>query len=659
MKSTSLRFTELGLLMGDLGHESCLPDLLPSANYQNKNRFELDEFDEIYAAYGKLPNAYPYPQIGEYDRSLQPGLVKTAVLENEYLRAVFLPEFGGRLWQLYDKKVQRDLLFTNDCLRFSNLAVRDAWFAGGVEWNCGIIGHSPLTCVPIFVAELEADKDTPVLRMYAFERIRRVTYQMDFWLSSEQAALNARFRIANQTDELQPMYWWSNIAVPEYENGRILVPAQEAYSADGDRVFKVAVPEVNGVDISYYQDIPGQVDYFFNIPQSSEKYVAAVDAGGFGLLQQSTQRLQSRKLFSWGNNAGSARWQSFLSHEAGCYVEIQAGLGKTQYGCLPLAAQTTWEWSEVYSPLQLSAEQMDLPFAELSVQLATQLRAAGEATKVLSIGERFAKKQGKLIYPGNADAQLDNALRKDQGQQGLQTHLDFSSDDSKIKRWLIFLATGELEAPSAGSSPEYFVNGDIWLKKLRECARLPEQRNWYLYYQIGLLWLEKQELKRAKKALKSSLTFERNAWNLHALAVQYYLDAKPEKAVKRILEGFRFTPENLCYIKETLRLMALCQAFDQSVALIADLDETGKNDPRVQYYLAQALSESGRDEEAMAILEKNGGLEVPDIREGDLSIAKLWQKLHLALGKDPQAPIPQIFNFDAFAKESGETPLSL
>ena len=74
-----------------------------------------------------------------------------------------------------------------------------------------MIGHSPFTTAPLFTAVLEYE-GTPVLRMYEYERIRRVTYQMDFWLGEEDKFLNARMRIKNDTDEVVPMYWWSNIA---------------------------------------------------------------------------------------------------------------------------------------------------------------------------------------------------------------------------------------------------------------------------------------------------------------------------------------------------------------------------------------------------------------------------------------------------------------
>ena len=36
--------------------------------------------------------------------------------------------------------------------------------------------------------------------------------------------------------------WWSNMAVPEYEGGRIIVPAKEAFTNREDGVYKVDIP---------------------------------------------------------------------------------------------------------------------------------------------------------------------------------------------------------------------------------------------------------------------------------------------------------------------------------------------------------------------------------------------------------------------------------
>ena len=89
---------------------------------------------------------------------------------------------------------------------------------------------------------------------------------MDFWLEEGERFLNCRMRIVNEGTDVVPMYWWSNMAVPEYEGGRVIVPAERAFTYADGKVFKVDVPLVDGVDITDYQKIPRSVDYFFDVP---------------------------------------------------------------------------------------------------------------------------------------------------------------------------------------------------------------------------------------------------------------------------------------------------------------------------------------------------------------------------------------------------------
>lgn len=216
---SELRFEKIKIIGAELGEESCVPDLLGEHILQNSLKFRLDEKDEIYEEYGRRKNAYPYRQYNNYTREVKERVCEAAVLENRFLKAVFLPEYGGRLWELWDKKTEKNLLYTNDVIRFSNLAVRNAWFSGGVEWNIGVIGHTPYTTDPLYTAVTKTESGAPVLRMYEYERIRKVPYQMDFWLDEEDCFLNCRMRIVNESEDVIPMYWWSNIAVPEYEGG--------------------------------------------------------------------------------------------------------------------------------------------------------------------------------------------------------------------------------------------------------------------------------------------------------------------------------------------------------------------------------------------------------------------------------------------------------
>lgn len=517
---TELYFAEEVMRVSDLGGEASVPDLAGGLILQNQLEFHLSEEDEIFQGYGRRKNSFPYRQFSCYSRTLTDRTVKTVTLENEYLKAVFLPEFGGRLWRLYDKERGRELLYTNDVIRFSNLAVRNAWFSGGVEWNIGVIGHSPFTTAPLFVSVLEDENGTPVLRMYEYERIRGVVWQMDFWLGENDRFLNARMRIVNETDEVIPMYWWSNIAVPEHENGRIIVPAQKAFTYRDGGVYKVEVPMVDGVDISHYQNIPSSVDYFFEIPQNSPKYIAHVDENGCGLLQMSTGRQQARKLFSWGHKQGADRWQGYLTENAGRYVEIQAGLSKTQYGCLPMAPHTAWEWLERYGSVELEREEKGLSFEVLREKLTGRIAGMREFTEmeaVLSATKRLAKAESSVVLQGNGFGALKNAERKWAGLPALSTHLDFGAVPAAQKGWIEFLESGIFMEADADCAPECFLNDELFFERLKATAEQNED-NWYAHYQFGLFWFQRENYEEAQREFERSNLCRENAWAWHGAA---------------------------------------------------------------------------------------------------------------------------------------------
>ena len=156
-----LEFKKRSIRAASPGETGSVPDLLGELILQNQLEFNLGEEDEIYEGYGRRPNAYPYRQYNSYTRKISEREIQTAVLENDFLKAVFLPEYGGRLWELWDKKSGRNLLYTNDVLLFANLAVRNAWFSGGAEWNIGVIGHSPLTTELLYTAVTETEQKAP------------------------------------------------------------------------------------------------------------------------------------------------------------------------------------------------------------------------------------------------------------------------------------------------------------------------------------------------------------------------------------------------------------------------------------------------------------------------------------------------------------------
>lgn len=638
-----LRFETMKIQGADLGPQSDAPDLLGEHILQNHLEFHLDEEDEIFEGYGRRKSAYPYRQYNCYTRRLEEREIKTAVLENQYLKAVFLPEYGGRLWELWDKTTGKNLLYTNDVLRFSNLAVRNAWFSGGVEWNVGIIGHNPYTTCPLYTAVTEMKQGIPVLRMYEYERVRKVPYQMDFWLGEEDRFLNCRMRIVNESSEVVPMYWWSNIAVPEYEGGRIVVPADKAFTFGDGVVSKVTLPIVKGIDITDYKKIPLSVDYFFDIPEEKPKYIANLNKEGYGLLQVSTKRLRSRKLFSWGNQGASDHWQEFLTDKAGRYVEVQAGLGKTQYGCVPMAPHTAWEWMERYGPVQMACTGAERSHEERERELTaslTEARIPERMEKLLKETKELAKKQAKLIFPGSGYGAL--------AQRGsLSGHLAYELSSDSLKKWQRFFQEGTLHQPKAQDSPDEFLIDKENLEFLVDTLQSKNRENWYAYYQAGIGYFSEEDYKNAEKALVRSWDMEANPWACHGIACICLLAQRHEETAAWISKGLEMKMDNVSYIKEGFKILSLCGAYEALQQFFERLDSEKQRVGRLRFYYISALHQLGEDEKAYQLLEENGGLMLADVREGEDSIAQLWSELYENLYSQKRA-VPFRYDFKAF-----------
>lgn len=649
-----------------LGPAASVPDLLPRAGSGSRTLFFLDEDDEIYEGYGKLATSYPYRQYTCYGRTLKKMEMDTAVLENDFLKAVFLPGLGGRLWSLTDKNTGKNLLYTNDVIRPSNLAVRNAWASGGAEWNIGLTGHSPFTMDQLFTARLADEKGLPILRMYEYERIRKVTFQMDFWLEEHSAFLHCRMRIFNQTAQVVPMYWWSNIAAPEYEGGRVIAPAGWVYTNPGDGVRRLPLPFIDGVDISYYQDIPKQADYFFNIPKDAPKYIANLGKDGYGLVHMSTSRLKSRKLFSWGNNEGSDNWQDFLTKDAGRYVEIQAGLGKTQYGCIPMAPHTAWEWLELYGPIQASPESACAPYleAERNIRSIVQhLLNELKPERTLAATKALAKTSGELLFCGSGYAAFEDVIRKFSGEAPLSGHLDFSgqpkhpvkpgflklSDSAGLskehERLAGFLKTGIFPEYPVTDAPYDFLADDTLFMRLAETIGTVNKKNWYAHYQLGLCYFIKEDFPRAKTHLLASSSIKENPWALHALAVLECLHGSKRKAVSSIISGYAYRKEDLSYLKETWRILLLCHAYDEIVTLYDALPGQFQNESRIRFGYMQALSHTGQQKDVLDYLDHTDFV-LDDLREGEDALGDLWRLAYKSVhGRD--GILPQKYNFDS------------
>lgn len=634
---SELRMDTLNLPASELGPESPLPPIGAAADIHAAPVAAPDVPEDMRSnmAYGRVAHIMPYAMQDGYGRKLQTREFRIAVLENEILRAAFMLEFGGRLWSLIHKPTGRELLYTPPVFQFGNLALRNAWFCGGVEWNIGTIGHGPFTSSPVFAARAQRPDGTPVLRLYEWERMRQVPFQIDACLPSGSPVLFVYVRIANPHERVTPMYWWSNIAVPERPDLRTLVPARKAYTLgyDLDGLGTVKIPCFGNTDVSRPVRVGKSTDFFFHVPDGKRPWIATLDRTGKGLVQTSTQRLRGRKLFVWGMGEGGRHWQEFLTGSDQGYSEIQAGLARTQLEHLPMPPRTSWSWLECYGlmdadPVPIHGEDWDraCKVAEAALEaLAPASRVEDEFGRAEVCADQ---PPDDILQEGSGWGALEQRRRQVEGKPPLcSVGLVFKPDSlaAEQRPWLELLNTGIFPCPPPNQPPNSHMAQAEWRDLLENAVRETRNDHWFAWYHLGVLRFLHSDPAGAREAWTRSLERTESAWALRNLAVLCETEQCADEAVRLSIAALRLQPEQRPLAIECGRaLMAANRPAEWLEALNA-LPPAIRQAGRIRLLEAQAALAVGQIERTGRLLQ---GLIVEDIKELETSPSDLWFAYH-------------------------------
>ncbi|KAA2251383.1 DUF5107 domain-containing protein [Solihabitans fulvus] len=585
------------------------------------------------ARYGHVRTVFPYSLQDDYGRAPRPTELRTVVLENDALRATFLPDLGGRLWSLRDKAADRELLHVPALLQPANLALRNAWFAGGVEWNIGTRGHSPTTCAPLHAALLTRADGTPVLRMWEWERLRGVLFHVDAWLPEGSSALLVGVRIDRPGPNGTPMYWWSNTAVRQTPTLRVLAPSTRAFRTSyGGALSTVDIPEHEGHDTTYPGRAPDAADYFHDLPADAPRpWIAAVDEDGHGLAQASTSRLRGRKLFCWGESTGGRRWQRWLGGEnAQPYCEIQAGLARTQYEHLPMPADADWSWVEAYGPVTVDPSVTHGPdwsaaVAEVAARLEETLPDLDRELVLFQASVSVAPTE--TVAVGSGWGALEQRRRAASGEPPLPDVFPEATLGAEQHAWLTLLETGELPETSVS-----YVDGANWVRRL--AAARP---TWATAYHLGVIAHAAGDLGAARQHYVDSLARQENASAWRALALVDAAEGRLADAADRLVAARALLPEVWQLAVECLDALLAAGRADAALALLPELPPWQREHGRVRLLEVRAALADGDRDRAAGLLRD--GVDVHDLREGEVSLDQLWSRAC------PDEPLPARYDF--------------
>jgi hypothetical protein len=569
-----------------------------------------------------------------------------AVLENQILRAEFLLNYGGRLWSLYHKPSRTELLAKPPRITFANLALRNAWFCGGVEWNVGTIGHSPLSCSPVFAARLQDAHGTPILRLYEWERLRQVIVQIDACLPDDSPVLLLRPRVFNPGPSQVPMCWWSNLAVPMAPGIRVLAPVDRMYvlGREGHGLYQSAVPSANGIDLTYPANWSHAADLFFDVPEGCRPWIAAISSQGDGFAHVSTDGLRGRKLWVWGTAQGGRNWQQLLVSESSGYVEIQAGLTCTQLEHLPMDAGDQWSWMEAYGRVQTTRSvahgtDWQVACAHLTNQIDRLIPAPRLEAAYQEIGALADSPPQMILHRGSGWGALERRRREKLGDRAFGSEgvvFDDRSLGEAQRPWIALLEDGTFPSTSPDTPPRGFVVGQEWLELLEGYSRQGGARQWDVWFHLGVMKLSAGDHAGAQKCWERSLALGWSPWACRNLAVLKWVQGDLDEASHLMLAACKGAPAQLELLVECGRLLIEGDRHQLWLDLVDSLPAGLRGQGRIRLLEAQAALHAGKLAVVAGFLEDR--IVPEDLREGETSLSELWYAYHERRLREESSP---------------------
>ena len=137
-----------------------------------------------------------------------------------------LPQVGGKVWGATNKTTGRDFLYANHVMKFREIALRGPWTSGGIEFNFGIVGHSPSTASPVdFVVRNDPDGGASVV-VGAIDLPSRTRWSVTVRLAKDKGYFETNGAWHNPTPFSQSYYYWSCAAIKTAEDLKYIFPGR-------------------------------------------------------------------------------------------------------------------------------------------------------------------------------------------------------------------------------------------------------------------------------------------------------------------------------------------------------------------------------------------------------------------------------------------------
>ena len=370
-----------------------LPTYLPAL--PDKNPMFLEK--RVYQ--GSSGKVYPLPFTDRIIEQPVDRAWKAVWIENEFLRALVLPEIGGRIHALQDQTNGYDLVYHQRVIKPALVGLAGPWISGGIEFNWPQ-HHRPATFLPVdFTVEEHAD-GSKTIWCGDHDPLCRMKGMHGVCLHPGRAYLELKVRAYNRTPWVQTFLWWANVATRVHEAYQSFFPPDVYYVADHARRSLSEYPLCEGYyyGVNYGQrahrgvppaEVPAQFEpphcwsnpqasalryppndlsFYANIPVptsymcmgSKEDFFGGYDhTAQAGIVHFANHHVSpGKKQWTWGNHEFGYAWDRNLTDADprgvfAPYIEIMAGVyTDNQPDFSFLQPGETKTWSQYWYPIQ-------------------------------------------------------------------------------------------------------------------------------------------------------------------------------------------------------------------------------------------------------------------------------------------------------------------
>ena len=274
---------------------------------------------------------YPYHAFMGYSSESEPQSWQVIKMENDYIEVFMLPEVGGKVWGAVDKSNGEEFIYRNEVMKFRNIALRGPWTSGGIEFNFGIIGHTPATATKVDYLVRKNNDGSISTFVGGMDLPSRTFWRVEVNLEKDRSNFKTNTSWYNSTSMVQPYYNWMTGAAFAKDDLELVFPGNQYLKHNGE-VRKWPIDD-KGRNLSLYTNnqfgghksyhVIGYWKNFFGGYYHNDGY-------GFGHWANHDE-MPGQKLWLWSLSDQGGIWEDHLTDTDGQYIEFQAGRQFVQY----------------------------------------------------------------------------------------------------------------------------------------------------------------------------------------------------------------------------------------------------------------------------------------------------------------------------------------